>query len=251
MSFQEKAVTFATETTTFNGMKTSNVCHINGKEKDFETGYHYYGARYYDSEKINWLSVDPLSDKYPSMSPYAYCANNPVILVDPDGESPVKAILSAVKISHKLYKIYKKTGKITSKSLKNAGLEEFIDIGGDIQTIFSGDATVLDRINAVADLIIGTDLNNKGQKAVKNILEKDNNSKLRKTNPSKAESKIWNDFKPFKKILKLAEKERKEDITNGIILIMTLRFTILKVSIKALWIQPRVICIRKTFLEDD
>ena len=29
--------------------------------------------------------MDPLSDKYPSMSPYAYCANNPVILVDPDG----------------------------------------------------------------------------------------------------------------------------------------------------------------------
>ena len=155
--------------------------------------------------------MDPLSDKYPSMSPYAYCANNPVILVDPDGESPVKAILSAVKISHKLYKIYKKTGKITSKSLKNAGLEEFIDIGGDIQTIFSGDATVLDRINAVADLIIGTDLNNKGQKAVKNILEKDNNSKLRKTNPSKAESKIWNDFKPFKKNIKTSGegKERR------------------------------------------
>ena len=85
MSFQENVVTFAAETTTFNGMKTSNVCHINGKEKDFETGYHYYGARYYDSEKIKWLSVDPLSDKYPSMSPYAYCANNPVILVDPDG----------------------------------------------------------------------------------------------------------------------------------------------------------------------
>jgi hypothetical protein len=33
-----------------------------------------------------WLSVDPMSDKYPSMSPYNYCANNPVILVDPDGE---------------------------------------------------------------------------------------------------------------------------------------------------------------------
>ena len=81
MSFQENVVTFAAETTTFNGMKTSNVCHINGKEKDFETGYHYYGARYCDSEKINWLSVDPLSDKYPSMSPYAYCANNPVILI--------------------------------------------------------------------------------------------------------------------------------------------------------------------------
>ena len=33
------------------------------------------------------LSVDPLSDKYPNISPYAYCAWNPVMLVDPDGRS--------------------------------------------------------------------------------------------------------------------------------------------------------------------
>ena len=33
-----------------------------------------------------WLSVDPMSDKYPEISPYAYCANNPIILVDPNGE---------------------------------------------------------------------------------------------------------------------------------------------------------------------
>ena len=32
-----------------------------------------------------WLSVDPLSDKYPNLSPYTYCADNPVRLVDPDG----------------------------------------------------------------------------------------------------------------------------------------------------------------------
>ena len=32
-----------------------------------------------------WIIVDPMSDKYPSLSPYAYCANNPVILVDPNG----------------------------------------------------------------------------------------------------------------------------------------------------------------------
>ena len=32
-----------------------------------------------------WLSVDPMADKYPSVSPYAYCAWNPVKLVDPDG----------------------------------------------------------------------------------------------------------------------------------------------------------------------
>ncbi len=58
---------------------------FSGKEKDVETGYNYFGARYYDSGLSIWLSVDPMSDKYPSMSPYNYCANNPVMLVYPDG----------------------------------------------------------------------------------------------------------------------------------------------------------------------
>ena len=57
-----------------------------GKEKDEETGYGYFGARYMDHELMTmWLSVDPMSDKYPSISPYAYCAWNPMKLVDPDG----------------------------------------------------------------------------------------------------------------------------------------------------------------------
>ena len=58
---------------------------FNGKEKDDETGYSYYGARYYTDRLSIWLSVDPLADKYPHLSPYAYCADNPVMLVDPDG----------------------------------------------------------------------------------------------------------------------------------------------------------------------
>ena len=63
-----------------------------GKERDEETGYGYFGARYMDHELMTmWLSVDPMADKYPSISPYAYCAWNPVKLVDPDGRevSPV------------------------------------------------------------------------------------------------------------------------------------------------------------------
>ena len=57
-----------------------------GKEKDAETGYGYFGARYMDHELMTmWLSVDPMSDKYPSISPYAYCAWNPLKLIDPDG----------------------------------------------------------------------------------------------------------------------------------------------------------------------
>ena len=57
-----------------------------GKERDEETGFSYFGARYYDSDLSGlFLSVDPMADKYPSFSPYAYCAWNPVKLVDPDG----------------------------------------------------------------------------------------------------------------------------------------------------------------------
>ena len=58
-----------------------------GKEKDAETGYHYFGARYYNSDLSLWLSVDPMSDKYPSLSPYNYCVWNPMKLVDPNGDT--------------------------------------------------------------------------------------------------------------------------------------------------------------------
>ena len=56
-----------------------------GKEKDSETGYYYFGARYYNPDLSLWLSVDPMADKYPSLSPYNYCVWNPMKIVDPDG----------------------------------------------------------------------------------------------------------------------------------------------------------------------
>ena len=59
---------------------------FSAKEKDEETGYSYFGARYYNSDLSIWLSVDPMSDKYPHTSPYVYCADNPVKLMDPDGK---------------------------------------------------------------------------------------------------------------------------------------------------------------------
>ena len=67
---------------------SKNVCSFTGKERDAETGYSYFGARYYDSDLSGlFLSVDPMADKYPSISPYAYCAWNPVRLLDSNGDS--------------------------------------------------------------------------------------------------------------------------------------------------------------------
>ncbi|MBP5548490.1 MAG: RHS repeat-associated core domain-containing protein [Bacteroidales bacterium] len=70
-----------------------NTTAFTGKERDEETGYSYFGARYYDSDLSGlFLSVDPMADKYPSLSPYAYCAWNPVKLVDPDGMDTIVSI---------------------------------------------------------------------------------------------------------------------------------------------------------------
>ena len=65
--------------------QSHRLCFI-GKERDSETGFSYFGARYYDSDLMTgWLSVDPMADKYPNLSPYNYCALNPIRVVDPNG----------------------------------------------------------------------------------------------------------------------------------------------------------------------
>lgn len=55
------------------------------KERDEETKYDYFGARFYESRLGRWLSIDPLADKYPGWSSFCYVQNNPLGLVDING----------------------------------------------------------------------------------------------------------------------------------------------------------------------
>ena len=86
---------------------------FSAKERDTETGLTYFGARYYSSDLSIWLSVDPMSDKYPSLSPYVYCADNPVKLVDPNGEDWYE----------KEGKMYYTTQYTSEKAFKESGIE--------------------------------------------------------------------------------------------------------------------------------
>jgi hypothetical protein len=43
-------------------------------------------AAYLAELSSRWLTPDPLAAKYPEVSPYVYCANNPIKFVDPDGQ---------------------------------------------------------------------------------------------------------------------------------------------------------------------
>jgi RHS repeat-associated protein len=58
------------------------------KELDMEHGMNLYDfeARTYDPATGRFLSIDPMAEKYYNISPYAYCANDPLLYIDPTGE---------------------------------------------------------------------------------------------------------------------------------------------------------------------
>ena len=61
----------------------------NGKELDTKKGLNWYdyGARHYDAALGRFTTQDAYAEKYPAMSPYQYGANNPVNVVDINGDS--------------------------------------------------------------------------------------------------------------------------------------------------------------------
>jgi RHS repeat-associated protein len=84
-----------TSTSTLNSLATEFVSSyrfaFNGKEQDNEiagvTGANLdFGARIYDSRVGRWLACDPLSSKYSELSPYQFCAGNPILFIDKDGK---------------------------------------------------------------------------------------------------------------------------------------------------------------------
>lgn len=60
----------------------------NGKELDREMqlNIYDYAARYMDPAIGRFTSIDPLAEKYYSISPYAYVMNNPLKYIDPTGK---------------------------------------------------------------------------------------------------------------------------------------------------------------------
>ena len=104
---------------------------FNGKEWDEETGNFYYGARYYDPKISVWLSVDPLSSVAPGLTPYRFCFNNPVNIVDPTGLFETGYDLDPV------------TGKLSKATGENARLGD--DRGVDVIIASDGSTQDVDK----------------------------------------------------------------------------------------------------------
>ena len=122
----------------------------NGKELDRMHGLDWYdhGARHNDAAIGRWHVMDPLCEKYYDVSPYAYCAGDPVNAIDPDGKSIwTKMLKTTMKIS----------SRVASNGLKELGKEATYadavsDIMDDATTVIDGNASTIDRIGAGVSL---------------------------------------------------------------------------------------------------
>ena len=59
-------------------------------------GLYDFSARMYDPALGRFLSVDPMAEGYRHLSPYAYCAGNPVVYADKDGQVIGRVVVGAV-----------------------------------------------------------------------------------------------------------------------------------------------------------
>ena len=191
-----------------------------GKERDSETGFSYFGARYYDSDILTgWLSVDPMADKYPGLSPYAYCGWNPVRLVDPDGESPISVLAKMMlkrtaKEGAQIYakkQIENRLKRYMSKDIAKQFAKDLDDV---LATLDNDNIieTVIEFIPFVGDVYGAGKFVNKVAKVYEKLQDLENKyiEKIYKSLPKKEAQK-------FKKAMRNAGvRDARNDQKNGV-----------------------------------
>lgn len=112
-----------------------------GKERQQFGSLLDFGARLYDPKAAIWNSIDPMATKYYSVTPYAYCINNPVIFVDTDGRVVETAwdIANVVMDAKSLYKNIKQ-GKVGAAIVDGFGLA--VDATAAVLPIIPGGCSI-------------------------------------------------------------------------------------------------------------
>ena len=153
---------------------------FNAKEFDEETGLYYYGSRYYDSRLTIWITVDPMQEKYPNVSSYNYCLNNPIKFLDDDGDSPISVLAKmvakqGVKVAIKRFakqQIEHRLKNYMSKNIAKQFAKDLDDILGTLDNTWW--ETGLELIPVAGDIYGGTKFGIKVAKAYKKLQDLEN-----------------------------------------------------------------------------
>lgn len=137
--------------------KNPQAYRFGGKELERLMGLNLYDfqARWHDPALGRFMSVDPLCEKYYSISPYAYCANNPINAIDLRGDSITYIINSTMTNPNGTTSISSSTYYYGQDANGNYG---FIGSNGQV---YSGNDTYLNNLTtAINNLRVGGNVGN-------------------------------------------------------------------------------------------
>ena len=137
----------------------ANRYRFSGKEEQSFAGVPWqdFGARMYDPDLARWTTPDPLAENYPGISPYVYCNDNPVNIVDTDGEA-IDFVMDVISVGCGVYNL---VNNLKSGNTK-AAWGDVAGIGLDLVcavipgvTINAGTAKTLAKSSAeIADKVV-------------------------------------------------------------------------------------------------
>ncbi|QBA22440.1 hypothetical protein EU348_15100 [Chryseobacterium indologenes] len=103
----------------------------NGKELQ-ETGIYSYGWRDYLPDLGRWGAMDAMSEKYSAWSPYNYAINNPVMVIDPDGNDVINTGAGMTATGADAQFAFKAYVATMSTSTESSGGNIFTGFGGTL-----------------------------------------------------------------------------------------------------------------------
>lgn len=134
-----------------------------------------FGANLYDSfarfqhNNGRFLSIDPKAESFYHISPYTYCAGDPVNLVDPDGDVPIPLLLwGAYEVGSAIYDVYTAYDALTDKDAST--FDKVTACGGVLLSAVApgGGYTLFSKADDVARVVKTTDKVVESKRAVAN-----------------------------------------------------------------------------------
>ena len=135
-----------------------------------------FGANIYDSfarfqhNNGRFLSIDPKAESFYHISPYAYCAGDPVNLVDPDGEIPILPLLwAAYEVGSAIYDAYTTYQTLTDESATT--FDKAAAVGGVLASAVlpGGGYSAASKVDDVVRVAKTADKVSDGAKAANNV----------------------------------------------------------------------------------